>query len=233
MQNITTANCPTVRTRVNDYRDDATYWVQKLADGKCWMLTNLAYGGGGDNAYGDVKSITNGEAYSAANNIPYFYVPPGSNKTTGNTNPSASTDGTGQYGYLYNWCAAMGAQVYAGITCTFISYAEPNTGISICPAGWRLPTGNGGEFHLLTNAIGANNNSAGSTILRSAWLGMYSGDWYPDGSGFHNQGSYGNYWSSWHRSTYASWRLQFSDSRVNTYIDLPPDFGIAVRCIAI
>ena len=54
IQTVTKANCSTTRTMVRDARDNSTYWIQKLADGNCWMLTNLAYAGGGTNTYGDV-----------------------------------------------------------------------------------------------------------------------------------------------------------------------------------
>ena len=46
IQAVTSSNCPTTRTMVVDARDNHTYWIQKLADGRCWMLTNLAYVGG-------------------------------------------------------------------------------------------------------------------------------------------------------------------------------------------
>lgn len=46
MQLITSANCPATRIRAVDARDNRTYWVQATPDGKCWMLTNLAYAGG-------------------------------------------------------------------------------------------------------------------------------------------------------------------------------------------
>ena len=53
-------------------------------------------------------------------------------------NPSTSTNGNGQVGYLYNFCAANGGQTGNG-ACSESSSTAVNTGISVCPAGWRLP----------------------------------------------------------------------------------------------
>ena len=51
-------SCPDYRIQVKDARDNNSYYIQKLADNNCWMLTNLAYAGGtangGSNAYNDV-----------------------------------------------------------------------------------------------------------------------------------------------------------------------------------
>lgn len=75
IQNITSANCPASRTRAVDARDNHTYWVQKLADGKCWMLTNLAYAGGGANTFNDTRELSQGAtgAASYTNNNPHYH----------------------------------------------------------------------------------------------------------------------------------------------------------------
>ena len=49
LQAVTTSSCPTERTLAVDARDNHTYWIQKMPDGKCWMLTNLAYAAGSNN----------------------------------------------------------------------------------------------------------------------------------------------------------------------------------------
>src|SRR5690606_18691551 len=62
MQTINSTNCSTTRTLGYDARDNHTYWIQRMPDGKCWMLTNLAYAGGvsnnGTSGYGDTAVIT-------------------------------------------------------------------------------------------------------------------------------------------------------------------------------
>lgn len=228
LQSITSANCPSTRTRAVDARDNHTYWVQKLSDGKCWMLTNLAYAGGGTNTYNDTKTLTNGTGGSSTYTVPSYYVVPSTtNFTTEPTNPSTSTDGTGQYGYLYNWCASMGAQATAA--CANATNPAPDTSVSICPSGWRLPSGNGGEQAALNTAInsGSSTSDAG---LRSTWLAQRSGYWY---NGFSNQGNVGYQWSSNQVSGGYSYRLIFSNTNVNATASTTKDYGFAVRCVAV
>jgi uncharacterized protein (TIGR02145 family) len=226
MQNVTIDTCPTTRTRVIDARDNNTYWIQKMADGKCWMLTNLAYAGGGANTYGDAKTITNSNTADYAN--PYYMIPTGSNVTSGTTNPSTSTEGTGQYGYLYNWCAAMGAQTSTS-ACANATTPAPNTSISICPSGWRLPTGgSSGEFAALNTAINSGSISSDSG-LRSSWLAMYSGSWI---TGISDQGNIGYYWSSTQATAGLGYYLYFDSGYVNLAGLYNKRYGFAARCVA-
>lgn len=231
IQEITAANCPSERTMVVDARDNHTYWVQKLADGNCWMLTSLAYAGGGTNTYGDVKTLTNGTGGSTTYTVASYYIHSSANPTTNPTEPSTSTDGgttDPQYGYHYNWCAAMGVQTTTS-ACANATTPAPDTNISICPAGWRLPTGgSGGEFTALNNAIngGATNTDAG---LRSAWLAQRGGYW---NSGFSYQGSGGYYWSATQRSAGGAHSLDFNSSYVNPASNYGKFLGFSVRCVA-
>jgi uncharacterized protein (TIGR02145 family)/prepilin-type N-terminal cleavage/methylation domain-containing protein len=227
IQTITSANCPTTRTRAVDARDNHTYWVQKLADGKCWMLTNLAYAGGGTNTYSDTKTLTNSP--SSTFTVPGYYIPTsGANVTSEPTAPSTSTSGTGQYGYLYNWCGAMGGQATAA--CANASIPTPDPSISVCPSGWRLPTGNGGEYTGLNTALNGGSTSDDSG-LRNAWLGQWSGYW--SGGSFGAQGSAGSYWSSSLSADAFGYRLYLSSSLVGPAYSVNKTTGIAVRCIAI
>ncbi len=231
IQQITSANCPTERTRAVDARDNHTYWVQELDDGKCWMLTNLAYGGGGTNTYNDTRTLTNGGSSSATYTQPRYYIPPGSSPTTEPINPSTSTNGTGQYGYLYNWCGAMGGQASTA-ACTSSSTPASNPSVTVCPAGWRLPTGgSGGEFTALNNAV---NNGAANTDegLRSTWLGQRSGYWgYL--STFGDQGYGGIYWSSTQSEELYARDLSLDSSGAYPANDYNLKYyGFAVRCVA-
>jgi len=230
IQTITAANCPSTRTRAVDARDNNTYWVQELADGKCWMLTNLAYAGGGTSTYSDTKTLTNGTGGSPTFTVASYYVPTtGSNVTTEPTAPSTSTDGTGQYGYLYNWCAAMGAQT-ATSACANATTPAPNTTISVCPAGWRLPTGGvGGEFSTLHEQIndGWSNTDIG---FRTNWLIQRPGAWY---SGFFTTGN-SYYWSSTQYSASIAASLVADETSVNAEsTSITKNYGMAVRCMAV
>ena len=234
MQTITTSSCPTARTVVKDARDNHTYWIQKLADGNCWMLTNLAYAGGGTNTYGDTKTLQEGSSvtstYTAAK---YYNDTTKSNATSGSTNPSTSTDGgiTGtQYGYLYNWCAAMGAQTSTS-ACTSASTPLPDTSVSICPAGWRLPTGgSNGEFIAFNTAVNGGLTTS-STELMSQWMAQYAGYWHSS-YGFNFEGTQGKYWSSTQYSATAASYLHIESSYVNAVGSNYKYGGQSVRCIA-
>lgn len=233
IQTVTTANCPTTRTRVVDARDNHTYWVQKLTDGKCWMLTNLAYAGGGVNTYGDVKALVNGTSdtdtslgYTTSR---YQIVPSTTNYTTEPTNPSTSTNGIGQYGYFYSRCGAAGGQ--ATKACGYLTITE-DAMISVCPAGWRVPvmdpTGPndiGPDLGALNTAInnGRYDTDAG---LRTAWLGQYAGYWNVS---FNSAGASGYYWTAPFAKASA---FRLSSGSVGV-IGMPQDVRLALRCLAV
>lgn len=231
MQTVTSASCPSTRTMKVGARDNHTYWIQKMPDGKCWMLTNLAYAGGGTNTYGDTKSITlstSGTSYTE----PRYYAHTNANPTTSPAPPSTSTDGgvtNPQYGYLYNWCAAMGVQTTTSACANALTPA-PSPSVSICPANWRLPTGQAttGEFTLLNNAIngGLTNTDAG---LRASWLAQLGGGWV---GGFNTQGSNGYYWSATQSSASGARYLSFGSSSVNPSNSGGKGYGFSVRCVA-
>jgi len=232
IQTITSTTCPTSRTVTVDARDNHTYWVQKLGDNKCWMLTNLAYAGAGANTYGDAKVLGDGTGGSATYTSPRYYVHAKANPTTSPTLPSTSTDAgatNSQYGYFYNWCGAMGGQATAA--CANATTPTPNTAITVCPAGWRLPTGNGGEFTGLNVGVngGLTNTDAG---LRTSWLGQRGGFW-ANGS-FSSQGSFITYWSSTHNATYGTYAYNFyaDSSYVNPVVGDDKGVAFAVRCVA-
>jgi len=229
IQIITAASCPSTRTQVQDARDGHTYWVQKLADGKCWMLTNLGYAGSGTNTYSDTKTLTNGTGGSTTYTVASYYVTPSTtNFTTEPTTPSTSTDGTGQYGYLYNWCAAMGGQATAA--CANATTPTPVTTTSICPSGWRLPTGNGGEFGALNTAINGGSTTTDAGLIGTPWLAQRGGAWV---SGFYYQGSNGSYSSSTQNSASNAYYLDFYSTNVNPASNNNKYIGFAVRCVAV
>jgi len=229
IQTITAASCSSTRTQVQDARDGHTYWVQKLADGKCWMLTNLGYAGSGTNTYSDTKTLANGTGGATTYTVASYYVTPSTtNFTTEPTAPSISTNGTGQYGYLYNWCAAMGGQATAA--CANATTPTPVTTTSICPSGWRLPTGNGGEFSALNTAINGGLTNTDAGLIGASWLAQRGGFW---GSGFGTQGSYGYYWSSTQNSATSAYSLGFSSTSVYPASYNYKYYGFAVRCVAV
>ena len=191
---------------LTDTRDNNTYTVSKLADGKCWMTQNLRI---------IDKTIT----------------PADSNVTTNYTIPASSLSGFSSFdvsnayvdsdGGFYTWHAAT-----AGTGTAALSVNGYNTTVSICPKGWRLPTGgNSGEFKTLYD----NYNS--SSALRSSPVNVaLSGDVY---SGLRLvRGSNGYYWSSTVVSGRGAYNLFLDASNVHVANDGDKNAGVSVRCIA-
>ena len=196
---------PTVT--LTDTRDNNTYTVSKLADGKCWMTQNLRI---------IDKTIT----------------PADSNVTANYTIPASSINGFNAYntnnayldsihGGYYTWTTAT-----AGTGTTALSTNGHNTTVSICPKGWRLPTsGTSGEFQALYN-----NYSSSSSIMSAPAKFSLSGATY-NNSYFEGEGSY---WSSTVSSMYKAYYLGLTTSDVNPSRDDHGYMlnGFSVRCIA-
>lgn len=227
MQTVTSANCPVALTRAVDARDNHSYWIKKLADGKCWMLTNLGYAGGGTNTYGDTRTLIDGtssaETYTAAH---YFILPSTVNYTVEPATPSTSMSGTGQYGYLYNFCGVNGGQTGNG-ACSGSSSTAVNTTISVCPYGWQLPAS--GNFTSLNAAINSGSSTSYAGLIDSPWFGQFGG--LRINTVFGRQGSLGMYWSYSQLTSSYGYALHFETG----IVFLDPYYkigGLAVRCIA-
>ncbi|MBR3246458.1 hypothetical protein IKF87_01070 [Candidatus Saccharibacteria bacterium] len=153
-------------TALTDLRDNDTYAVAKLADGKCWMIENLRLENTGtDNANGSLAQGYNSSFIGLA-------APESANfgSTTANSlySINGSTDATisGSYqGYRfprynnYNTNSRQSSSSYSASDNTYsygnyytwpasiadtTSYSINNQSVedtSLCPAGWHLPRG--------------------------------------------------------------------------------------------
>ncbi len=189
MQTVDAYNCPSDRTMAVDKRDDKSYWIQSIG-GACWMMTDLAYTGGGDNTYSDTKTIagTSGYSYSQSR----AFSGSSTTSTTFPTEPSTTTR-TGQIGVYYNWCAAMGGQ---SVACRNTASTSVDRSINICPAGWSVPSR--ARMQSLVASLGGGTTSSGEVTFRSGWLAQHGGYW---GDGYYGVGTDGNYWTSTPGST--------------------------------
>ena len=259
IQGVTSAQCAALPTftgnntnairTVIDIRGGTTrtYEIAKLADNKCWMLTNLKLG----STAGSI-TLTPGDT-NIANTFSLPQLNDGTRAQDASTNPGNDYDtpyiygpipgdtGSGEtnYGYLYNWSAAT-----AGETRISHDQTKGNAPYSICPANWRLPTGGTSgtvEFPML-NAKMSNSDattgsiSGGSGFYQNwqhggAFKGVFSGSW--NAGVFQGQSSIGHFWS---RSVYPT---DVTKVR-STYIkvdDVHPGnggtriLGYAVRCL--
>ena len=260
MQNLSISNCSTTAMPVYDNRDSSVYWVQKLADGNCWMLDNLAL---------DLTSSTIVNALSTTNthldatSLTYFKNGGGTSSdrypitaygTFDSTNvysqprtnveskditlrPSTATNytdsiegayglGQGKIGAYYNYCAAS-----VGYYCfgdgTSYGTSSGNNAYDICPAGWRMPTGNtSGEYNTLyTNA----SIDSDATTYRNTLSTPLSGRFY-SGSAY-GSGLFSYFWSSTWSSQSLMHYLYVNSSNVNPTGYNNRNYGSTVRCI--
>ena len=190
-----------------DTRDNNTYTVSKLADGECWMTQNLRI---------IDKTITPADSDVTSN-----YTIPTSSNFMGSSYNTSRAHLDEMYGGYYIWYTAT-----AGTGTTTMNTPGLNTTSSICPKGWRLPTGEyGGEFQALYN----NYNSSSMLLFNPINLKL-SGNM--NGTSRYSQDYYGYYWSSTVHSDERALGLRVGLSDVipvSTYYKLE---GFSVRCIA-
>ena len=192
---------------LTDTRDNNTYTVSKLADGKCWMTQNLRIAG---------KTITPEDS-----NVTSNYTIPASSLSGFNNYDTSNAYVDNTYGGYYNWYTAT-----AGTGTYSLSTNGHNTTASICPKGWRLPTsGNStSDFQVLYN----NYNS--SSALRSSPVNLtLSGRVYS--SSKLDQGS-GLYWSSTVYDSFNAYLLDLGSSGVYPSNYYGKCYGFSVRCVA-
>ena len=285
---------------LTDQRDNQTYAIAKLADGKCWMIENLrlestnsdnstgalAQGYGASATYGNFSGLADAEStgFSSTYSANSLYSNDGSNGTininssdspayrmprynnlntqsrasnpTNNIFPSNNTaGGMYSYGNYYTWHAAIADLTYNETNHNTVS----NT--SLCPAGWRLPTGGQsnvnttGNYYVLTkvlmngmepNTNAQNGNGYYSGTVNGENIGdkaskairafpnniLYSGCMY-EGT-LCDRGEFGYYWTATPATNNVAYALNVSGP--SSYVT-PGTIGIAkyvgrsIRCI--
>ena len=217
MQDVTTADCTTTPRTVYDSRDERQYTMRRLADGKCWLLDNLALDIANPTVLANIDSNTTN---ASSTTLGYLkgtttrdpstdpdgnYATAGvANWTSGSSNSAPLVNATavdstaepnsggyddGKYGAYYNYCAATAGSYCYG-NGNNAGTALGNATEDICPAGWRMPTsGDSGDYKALWTAYSQDfNNFVGA--LRTPVAGHYSN------GQFYTQGSRGYFWSS-------------------------------------
>ena len=260
MQEVGT--CPSTLTTgqvytLKDSRDEQEYKVAKLADNKCWMLDNLRLDPSdsttlnnitASNTNADATSIdkfkngggTTGDQYPTAkiNNAAWtsssqnYYSIPMTINTYKNTTTTSYGAGSGKIGVYYNYCAASAGSYCYG---NGITHGAPPSGDAtqdLCPAGWRMPTGNtSGEYQALFTAYNNNQIATDSGSFQQGLSIPLSG-WFVDGS-VNYQGGLGFWWSSTQYDTVnVMYSIVVDDSHVfPAHYDILY-YGLSLRCIA-
>ena len=190
---------------LTDTRDNNTYTVSKLADGKCWMTQNLRI-------------------------INKIITPQDSDVTSNYTIPISSISGFSSYdtsnayvnsdGGFYNWYTAT-----AGTGTTSVSVQEQKAPSSICPKGWKLPTGHisNADFVNISSYIFPNPTSSPVNFLLAGKIS--------NGAISYN-GTYGYYWGSNVRASSLAYALHLNSSGGSPDYYHDEKDGVSVRCIA-
>ncbi|MBR3172422.1 hypothetical protein IKF21_00660, partial [Candidatus Saccharibacteria bacterium] len=252
--------CPSTLTTgqvytLKDNRDEQEYKVAKLADNKCWMLDNLRLDPSDSttlnnitalNTNADATSIdkfkngggTSSDQYPTAkiNNAAWtsssqnYYSIPMTINTYKNTTTTSYGAGSGKIGVYYNYCAASaGSYCYGNGTSAGTS--SGNATEDLCPAGWRMPTGNtSGEYQALFAAYNDNQIATDSGSFQYN-LSMPLSGYFKDGSRYYQDGL-GFWWTSTQYDYNVMYSLVVDDSHVfPSHYDIRY-YGFSLRCIA-
>lgn len=209
---------------LRDSRDNNTYTVGRLADGKCWMTQNLRLAGG----------TTINSTNSDLNGISSYTLP--ANKTAtftkDNTLQQMRNASDNDYGARYSWCAATANTCQSSGTPIA---ADTDAASSICPKGWKLPQKDAYSTLNDKSSVWATNSGK-----NGRWLGATAassgGGFFPAAGGIYPEynlayeGSGGRYWSRTANSTENAYYLRFdsSSSGLSGGGRYP---GYSVRCV--
>ena len=220
MQNFTVAECAAMSTgdsvTLKDSRDNNKYVVKKLAGGKCWMTQNLRLVGPfqPDQSDSDVTWTKSTTTFTLPAQNTGKWCTTGDETCNNTANNLYSGDST--YGTYYSWYAAT-----AGTGTYSTSTDGANAPSSICPKGWRLPTGgSSGEFQTLYN------NYKSYALMQGDPAFVLSG------VNTGGQGGGGYYWSSTAFANGFAYGLAMYNSRVYPATYGYKNYGYSVRCVA-
>ncbi|MBR0488405.1 hypothetical protein IJJ39_01885 [Candidatus Saccharibacteria bacterium] len=223
MQNMTSSDCTTAAITVYDNRDQEAYLVQKLPDGKCWMLDNLRLGSTSTIPLTTANSNTNGNWTLPASITSGFNSDNVAQINVDSKDIVASTkygNGSGKIGVYYNYCAAS-----AGTICVSGYNNYSSASYDICPKGWRMPTGgSSGEYKALATACSSN-----PPYLRAALSTPHSG-YFKDSSAL-AQGSSGLFWSSTNSYPNSMYTIYVNSSGADLASYDGRELGLSVRCV--
>ena len=250
IQNLDPTLCTEDPMVVVDSRDEQTYIVQRLKDGKCWMMTNLNLGATslsaaqldstntnftGSNASKVISKATFTSWETAAGaegdsfTVPQYTPVTAQNSATGSDIDPVSKN---HYGTIYNFCVASGQTIC-------VDSNSSNATSDICPAGWRLPAGgaNGSssnEFQTLYNYYNSYDKMRAPVSEGGAAFAL-AGCFTP--GVFGSQGTNGLYWSSTRSSssspTAAMHSLHITAANENVRLDHFGNrfYGYPIRCV--
>ena len=250
---ICTASAIGDEKQLIDSRDNKSYWVAKLADGKCWMTQNLDLDLSTEVALdSNASDISEGRTWTPENSTQttagiawaqngsdgarsfdsgekYFANGIGSGTADANSNYIAQDTGDPHYslGNYYNWVAAT-----AGTGVSTMTSGTPSD--SICPKGWRLPTAStDSDYSNLLSAYNINSDAAGGAAASNSPLYIVRAGAYrfTDGA-IYMQGTANASFSSTIHSNASASLLQTSATYATAFGNGSRGQGLSVRCVA-
>lgn len=217
---------------LTDDRDGTvrSYTVAKLADGLCWMTTNLNLGksdGSINLTPNDTDITTNftlpasSSNYSSSTNSDNINAPYNLNNHTiasHTVNGVTYNDSVASY---YTYAAATAD------TSTYSKSSDSYVTTSICPKNWDLPT----ESQYLNLRTKGSITSA-NVAFASPNTFTYGG--YRNGTNsFYSETSRGYYWTSRNSSSsYAYWTYVYSSGLYSSTATYNKYYGAMIRCVA-
>ncbi|MBR3323710.1 hypothetical protein IKG16_02385 [Candidatus Saccharibacteria bacterium] len=243
MQNFTVTQCTNLaestaeadnRKTMIDSRDGKFYTISKLADGNCWMTSNLALDG--MDGLGAVRTLTTADSNVTTNRTLAINI---TDPTQMNariigiySGEAESVDSYGsKFGNNYNYKAFTAG---LGNNTSNESITE-----SVCPKGWRLPDGSGNfsYTHLVSNlspAEGGIYPDATTKIQQQPLFFPLAG--FDNGSGgYHQKGISGDYATRTSVSNITITILAFNVDNGGFYPQgahtYGKSFGYSVRCV--
>lgn len=260
MQQITPSICKKLTIDQNyhliDARDGMQYSITRARDGNCWMTQNLAFklseGTAIDPELSDFPDSNNvftpskststvaGESWDQDSNLDgnkkYQYEKNTPRSFMPDSRMAGNSDG--KYGIYYNWTA-----ITAGSTDMHTNASNYQYYRSICPRGWRLPSGGDindtYSFAKLIKAYYPDANSHGTisnvspSVLESSPLnfvrpGYYSGDF----GLLTNNTVNGYFWTASLGTGHNGIAFSFNYDSINSHNEIQRNHGLQVRCVA-
>jgi uncharacterized protein (TIGR02145 family) len=208
---------------LTDDRDQKTYMVKYMPDGRYWMVQDLKFG---DKCKNLSFNVTSSNRLDGVNSSGTYY---------GICSAATTTVTADKAGYYYDWAAVMNKpDVYTATTdigcsgtLTGTSGHNPGACQGICPVGWHVPTAsNGGEYDALIALIG---NCLAATSTCSGTNAFYpsNGDSLNAVGSFMNPGKYFNMHSSTWVGTGQHWFV--IDTSVANHCC--HQYGRQIRCV--
>ena len=211
-----------------DNRDNRTYSVAKLKDGKIWMAENLDLGRtpiSTDLTRDNTNLATTVEATTFN----------GWKKTSGTSTYTAgeyiAVDGVDSmtdvpHKTLYNYYAATAGTITGSSNSASAIY-------DICPAGWRMPTGNSssGDWRTLTYNSAYNTNAKIRASIENGGAAITFNGIFSSGVPS-SMSTYGYYWSSTNYSTQSVYNMYiYSSGSIYPTSSLYRYYGASIRCL--